>query len=135
MTIKQRQALLFYLGYYVGNIDGNWGVLSKTATKAFQKDFGLTADGVCGDATEKALKHAVAYGMPVKKTETVKSGDWWDDIEYFKKSEFACKCGGKYCNGYPDEMSEKVVKVADRTRRNFGKAATISSGLDRKSVV
>ena len=129
MTIKQRQALLFYLGYYVGNIDGDWGTLSKTATKAFQKDFGLTADGVCGDATEKALKHAVAYGMPAKKTETAKSGDWWDDIEYFKKSEFACKCGGKYCNGYPDDMSEKVVKVADRTRRYFGKAATISSGL------
>ena len=129
MTIKQRQALLFYLGYYVGNIDGNWGTLSKTATKAFQKDFGLTADGVCGDATEKALKHAVAYGMPAKKTETAKTGDWWDEIEYFKKAEFACKCGGKYCNGYPEDMSEKVVKVADRTRRHFGKAATVSSGL------
>lgn len=129
MTIKQRQALLIYLGYYVGNIDGNWGTLSKTATKAFQKDFGLKADGVCGDATEKALKHAVAYGMPAKKTETVKSGDWWDDIEYFKKSEFACKCGGKYCNGYPDDISEKLVKVADRTRRYFGKQATVSSGL------
>ena len=47
MTIKQKQALLFYLGYYVGNIDGDWGTLSKTATKTFQKDFGLTADGVC----------------------------------------------------------------------------------------
>lgn len=129
MTIKQRQALLFYLGYYVGNIDGDWGTLSKTATKAFQKDFGLTADGVCGDATEKALKHAIAYGMPAKKTETAKSGDWWDDIEYFKKPEFACKCGGKYCNGYPTEMKEKVVKVADRTRRYFGKQAIVSSGL------
>lgn len=129
MTIKQKQALLFYLGYYVGNIDGSWGTLSKTATKAFQKDFGLTADGVCGTDTEKALKHAVAYGMPARKTETVKSGDWWDEIEYFKKSEFACKCGGKYCNGHPAEMNEKVVKVVDRTRRYFGKAATISSGL------
>ena len=46
MTIKQRQHLLAYLGYYVGNIDGQWGTLSKTATVAFQKDFGLTADGV-----------------------------------------------------------------------------------------
>lgn len=129
MTNKQKQCLLYYLGYYVGAIDGVWGTLSKTATTAFQKDFGLTADGVCGDATVKALKHAVAYGMPAKKTETVKTGDWWDNIEYFKKSEFACKCGGKYCNGYPTDISEKLVKVADRTRRNFGKAVTVSSGL------
>lgn len=129
MIIKQKQALLFYLGYYVGNIDGDWGTLSKTATKAFQKDFGLNADGICGADTEKALTHAVAYGMPVRKTETAKTGTWWDEIEYFKKSEFACKCGGKYCKGYPAEMKEKVVKVADRTRRHFGKQATISSGL------
>ena len=60
MTIKQRQHLLAYLGYYVGNIDGVWGTLSKTATKAFQKDFGLQVDGVCGDDTEKALKHTVS---------------------------------------------------------------------------
>ena len=45
MTIKQKQNLLAYLGYYVGNIDGEWGTLSKTATTAFQKDFGLKADG------------------------------------------------------------------------------------------
>lgn len=129
MTIKQKQCLLYFLGYYVGNIDGDWGTLSKTATKAFQKDFGLTADGVCGDATEKALKHAVAYGMPVKKTENSVNDDWWGEIEYFDKSEFACKCGGKYCKGHPAEMSKKVVKVADRTRGHFGKQAIVSSGL------
>lgn len=134
MTIKQKQCLLYYLGYYVGNIDGSWGTLSKTATKAFQKDFGLKADGVIGAETEKALTHAVCYGMPAKKETTTSSststakGDWWDDIKYFKKSEFACKCG-RYCNGHPTEMNEKVVKVADRVRKNFGATATVSSGL------
>lgn len=134
MTNKQKQCLLYFLGYYVGNIDGVWGTLSKTATKAFQKDFGLTADGIAGDATMKALKHAVTYGMPVKKAETsttkkTPTGDWWDDIEYFEKSEFACKCGKRYCNGYPAEMSEKLVKNADKTRKYFGKSITVSSGL------
>ena len=126
MTVKQKQCLLFFLGYYVGNIDGEWGTLSKTATKAFQADFGLKSDGICGAVTEKALKHAVAYGMPARKDE---SGDFWGDIKYFKKSEFACKCGGKYCNGYPADMNETVVKVADRARAHFGAAATVSSGL------
>ena len=92
MSTKKKQALLFYLGYYVGNIDGVWGSGSKEACKAFQKDFGLKADGICGTETEKALKHAVCYGI-YKKQETVQSGDFWDGIKYFKKSEFACKCG------------------------------------------
>ena len=58
MTIKQKQCLLFYLGYYVGNIDGQWGTLSKTATKAFQKDFGLTADGNCGTDTSPCKRNS-----------------------------------------------------------------------------
>ncbi len=131
MTIKQKQCLLYYLGYYVGNIDGDWGTLSMTATKAFQKDFGLKDDGIVGAETEKALTHAVAYGMPTRK-DPVASSDWWDEIEYFDKSEFACKCGkyhAPYCNGAPSQMKEKVVRVADRTRKHFGAPATVSSGL------
>ena len=122
MNTKQKQALLFYLGYYVGAIDGVWGSGSKTACKAFQKDFGLTADGVCGTDTEKALKHTVCYGIS-KKEEAVQSGDFWDDIKYFKKSEFRCKCG---CGA--DKMEEKLIRVADRVRGHFGKPVTVSSG-------
>ena len=123
MTIKQKQCLLFYLGYYVGAIDGSWGTMSKTACKAFQKDFGLTADGVCGTDTEKALKHAVSYGMPSKATEDTKSGDFWDDIKYFRKAEFACKCG---CGA--SDMEEKLIKTADKVRTYFGKTMIVSSG-------
>lgn len=131
MTIKQRQCLLAYLGYYVGNIDGKWGALSQVATKAFQKDFGITADGICGKETEKALSHSVAYGMPVKKEEP-KSDNWWDGIKYFKRSEFKCKCG-KYCNGFPVEPSEKLVKLLDQIREHFNAPVTISSGVRCKT--
>lgn len=134
MTIKQRQCLLCYLGYYVGEIDGKWGTLSKTATKAFQKDFGLTDNGVVEESTEKALAHAVCYGMPAKKVETdknvgSKTGTFWDEIKYFEKSEFKCRCGGKYCNGYPAEPQEKLVRLLDKVRDHFGKPITISSGV------
>lgn len=122
MNTKQKQALLFYLGYYVGAIDGKWGSGSKEACKSFQRDFGLTADGVCDTDTEKALKHTVCYGIS-KKEETVQSGDFWDDIKYFKKSEFRCKCG---CGA--DKMDEKLIRVADRVRGHFGKPITVSSG-------
>ena len=123
MTIKQRQALLFYLGYYVGNIDGNWGTLSKTATKTFQKDFGLTADGVCGTDTEKALKHAVAYGMPAKQQEASTSGDFWDSVKHFKKSEFRCRCG---CGA--DSMKETLIRNAVKVREHFDKPVNVTSG-------
>lgn len=134
MTIKQRQNLLAYLGYYVGNIDGVWGTLSKTATKAFQKDFGLQADGVCGEDTEKALKHTVCFGIAKKeevaisKTETT-TGTFWDEIEFFDREEFRCKCGGKYCNGFPAEPKEQLVRIANQLRKNLGVPVSIVSGL------
>jgi hypothetical protein len=135
MTIKEKQCLLYFLGYYVGEIDGTWGTLSKTATKAFQKDYGITDDGICGATTEKALKHAVCYGMPAKKTSTAatttnstKTG-WWKDIKYFDRSEFACHCGGKYCTGFPKEPQEKLIKVADKVRKYYNSEITVTSGV------
>lgn len=130
MTAKQKQHLLAYLGYYVGNVDGIWGTLSETAMNAFKKDFaGLDVPGISKDAPEKALKHAVAYDL--FKTEPVKekTGTFWDEIEYFTRDEFRCKCGGKYCNGYPAEPDERMVRIADQLRKNLGVPITIVSGL------
>lgn len=134
MTDKQRQHLLGYLGYYVGAVDGIWGTLSKTAMVAFEKDFsGLDVPGIPDNATEKALKHAVAYDL--FKTEPVKdeTGTFWDEIEYFDRSEFKCKCGGKYCNGYPVEPDERMVRIAEQLRKNLGVPITVISGLRCKT--
>lgn len=126
MTIKQRQCLLFYLGYYVGSIDGVWGSGSREACKSFQRDFFQTpdkVDGVCGSETEKALTHAVAYGMPAKTEDAPSSGDFWDGIKYFRKEEFACKCG---CGA--SDMEEKLIKTADKVREHFANKMIVSSG-------
>lgn len=65
MTTKQRQNLLAYLGYYSGDIDGIYGQQTKAAVERFQEDFGgIVVDGLAGNETDKALRHAVAYGMP-----------------------------------------------------------------------
>ena len=136
MNNKQRQHLLAYLGYYVGNVDGEWASLSKIACTAFQKDFGgINVDGYGGPETDKALKHAVAYDM--LKTEPVKegtaTGSFWDNIEYFTRDEFKCKCGGKYCNGYPAEPDERMVRTVNQLRKNLGVPITIVSGLRCKT--
>ena len=99
MTAKQRQHLLAYLGYYVGNIDGDWATLSREACRRFQQDFGgIAVDGFGGPETDKALKHAVAIGFllrePVAEDNNVPiTGTFWDEIEYFTRDEFRCKCG------------------------------------------
>ena len=137
MTNKQRQHLLAYLGYYVGNVDGDWGTLSRTACKAFQQDFGgIAADGFGGPETDKALKHAVSLGFlrrePVNDSGT-ETGSFWDEIVFFDRDEFKCKCGGKYCNGYPAEPDERMVRIADQLRKNLGVPVTIVSGLRCKT--
>ena len=59
MTIKEKQCLLYVLGYYNGSIDGVWGEQSKEATIKFQWDYfqmESKVDGVCGTETEKAMR-------------------------------------------------------------------------------
>lgn len=82
MTTKQIQLLLAFLGYDPGKIDGLDGANTRKAVKAFQRDFGITADGIAGEATQKALRHAVAYGMPERTTEeSSATGDNLSQVE------------------------------------------------------
>ena len=138
MTIKQQQHLLGYLGYYNGQIDGQWGRMSTEACRAFQADYGLEPDGICGTMTKKMLIGAIS-GTAAKverpaeaeqeATEKPKTGTFWDGIRYFTRAEFKCKCGGTFCDGYPAEMQEAVVKIADAARAHFGRPAHVVSGL------
>lgn len=139
MTIKQRQHLLAYLGYYVGAIDGEWGAGSKAAATAFQRDRNLTPDGIGGPETDKALRYAVANDImkpepvPDEDNNVPVTGTFWDEIEYFTREEFRCHCGGKYCNGFPAEPQEQLVRIADQLRKNLGVPITVVSGLRCKT--
>ena len=119
MTVKQKQCLLTYLGYYEGGIDGIWGELSRSAARKFQKEQELEESGVLDNDAEQRLLEAVCGSG---------QDNWWDDIRYFSRKEFACKCG-RWCDGYPTEMQRAVVETADRARAYFGAPAVIVSGL------
>lgn len=69
MTNAQKQCLLTYLGYDTGGVDGIWGGKSRQATAKFQADFGLTADGIFGDATASKIKDVICNG-DVRETTT-----------------------------------------------------------------
>ncbi len=53
-SVRILQRLLVAKGYPIG-IDGDFGVLTETAVKAFQSRRGLAADGIVGQRTWRAL--------------------------------------------------------------------------------
>lgn len=53
--VKKVQTRLKQWGYYDGAVDGIYGSGTVAAVKLFQKRNGLTADGICGSATAKAI--------------------------------------------------------------------------------
>ena len=54
-AVAQLQEALIKLGYLAGTADGNYGSKTMEAVKAFQRNNGLTADGVAGEETQKVL--------------------------------------------------------------------------------
>lgn len=136
MTLLQIQCLLQYLGYYTITVDSIWGPGSEQATKDFQAAEGLEVDGIPGKLTQAALLDAVANGRfkaadttQPDSEETGTEALWWNDIKYFTREEFRCKCGGKYCDGFPAEPQEGMVRAIDNVREHFGKAFTPNSGV------
>ncbi len=138
LSVRQKQCLLAYLGYYTGQIDGLWGNQSRRATEAFQRDYQLTVDGVYGDETHARVLEVIASGeMPTisqgtpqeapTAPENGKTGTFWDDIPDFKRREFACPC--PRCGGFPTEPAEKLVRAAQALRDQVGRPMPVSSGV------
>lgn len=138
MTMKRLQMNLKFLGYYVGEIDGIKGSKTLEAIKKFQSDHNLTVDGIAGQKTIDCIRAIIVDIQTelrvtvdgVAGTETITAYNKlvgncynWDDIQYFKKDEFTCKCGCGLNN-----MNLKVVKIADEVRKHFGKPAIVTSG-------
>lgn len=117
MTVYQQQCLLGYLGYDPGAIDGISGARTEAALSRFRADYGASV--------EDLPKAAAGLIAPIRKTEA----SFWDSIRYFRREEFRCKCGGRYCSGYPAEMQEAAVRIAENARAHFGAPAHVVSGL------
>lgn len=54
-VVKTIQTKLKRWGYYTGSVDGVFGAKTKSAVQLFQRKNGLTADGIVGNATAKAM--------------------------------------------------------------------------------
>lgn len=164
LTVRQYQLnLKHYYAYYTGAIDGIAGAGTKAAVKAFQRDHGLTQDGIYGANTNAKLIAVIKtmqgkvgttqdglvgtntinaikavqrkYGLTVdgiygtRTNAAINSNIGGGSSAHFKKSEFKCECGGRYCNGYPaGNTSAALLNILEKIRSYYGKPITITSG-------
>ena len=132
-------------------VDGLAGILTINQTKRYQQSIGITETGRADTNTRNKMKidmksitsssvngttiiidTTINTTIPIVSpptSTTTGTGTWWDDIKYFDKDEFKCKCGGKYCTGYPKEPQRLLVESADDVREYFDAPITVSSGL------
>jgi N-acetylmuramoyl-L-alanine amidase len=76
------QERLLELGYDAGRPDGVFGPQCELALRGFQRDYGMTPDGVCGPGTLRALRQLapkVRGGRPVllREQERVRTAGPW----------------------------------------------------------
>lgn len=102
-------------------VDGIMGENNIEAIRNYQWANGLDVDGIIG--TNTAIK---MFGAELITPLTVKD---WSLYPNFERSEFVCKCGGKYCNGDTAEMYTAVLEILQKIRNDYGKAVHITSGV------
>lgn len=117
--------------------DGLAGPKTMAALKLYQKARGLPQTGRVDDATWDVLMEEspnLPDREPVPEVGTTPDDSttvitFWAGIIYFKREEMRCKCGGRYCNGFPAEPQQLLMELADRARQHFGRPAHVVSGL------
>lgn len=81
--VREVQRRLKQWGYYTGAVDGVFGAGTKKAVIAFQKKNGLTADGVVGMATYKALGMNNSYNILANQTQSGSSSSGYTDADLY----------------------------------------------------
>lgn len=112
-TIQQK---LKSWGYYKGSVDGVYGAKTREAVKAFQRKNGLTADGVVGPATAKAM------GISSTSTTTT-STSTKRDVVSVKTYQQKLKSWGYYTGAVDGVKGAKTVSAVKAFQRKNGLTA------------
>ena len=129
--VKKLQQRLKELGYYKSTCDSEYGNVTVTAVKAFQKKNGLTADGVAGASTLKKLYSTSAIGANGKTEQeeekeepkddgTLKQGAKGDAV---KKVQQRLKALGYYSNSIDGDYGYRTVEAVKAFQKKNGLTA------------
>lgn len=102
-------------------IDGLAGMETSMAVADWQKHHNMTVTG----RTPVPVLHMI---LAVEEDKNPTSENWWENIRYFSRNEFRCKCG-RYCDGFPVEPVQLLVEQAVIVREHFGVPVHVSSGV------
>ena len=139
MKVFEYQCHLGGLGYYTLTradgtlaIDGIPGPRTEAAIRTFQEEHRqrpdgsvLVPDGYWGPKTEAALRQVIGNNEPPQVTAEPGHGN----RQWITRDDFRCKCGGKYCNGFPAEPHAKTLDLLNAFGNHFGKKPVVHSGL------
>lgn len=114
--VKEVQRRLKQWGYYNGSVDGVFGAGTRAAVIKFQKKNGLTADGVVGASTYKALGMNNSYQVLAGKNQNTAQGTGG-----FSSSEVYLLAKTIYAEGRGEPYTGQVAigaVVLNRVRNN-----------------
>ncbi|HOV69493.1 MAG TPA: peptidoglycan-binding protein, partial [Clostridia bacterium] len=137
--VKTLQTNLKTIGYFSGSATGYYGSVTEQAVKSFQKDNGLTADGVAGPITLEAIQSKLTKGV-IKRGQNNQSVKILQinlkTLGYFNATatglfgsitEEAVKVFQKDCGLTPDGIAGPVT-LAKIDEKLSSKSSTVVSG-------
>lgn len=141
MDTLQQQCCLTALGFYklrrkdgTPAIDGIPGPATRQAVYNFQLAYGkrpdgsvLTPDGVWGEHTEAALRQVIGADEVPEPAGEIPG--WWKDYPAVSRESWRCRCGGRFCTGFPVEPHQATVAMLQKFSDHFGKPIIPHSGL------
>ena len=127
-AVKKLQERLKELGYFNNTCSGTYATTTVNAVKAFQKNNGLTADGVAGKATQNKLYATSAKNVDgktlaqaekeaAKANETLEKGDKGDAV---KKLQERLKELGYFKNTCNGTYAASTVNAVKAFQKNNG---------------
>lgn len=111
--------------------DGLAGPKTMGVLSLYQESRGLPQTGRVDDATWDLLisespelpDQEPDHSQAAEDTVVLPEDSFWVGIVYFTREELICRCGRRYCNGFPAEPQELLVRLAERARTHFGAPA------------
>ena len=115
--VAQMQEALKTLKYYSAEITGNFGPKTEAAVKAFQKDKGLTADGIAGSKTLAAIDKALGgSGASSSGASGMKLGSTSEDVRNLQRDLTTLGFYYGDITGHFGTMTQKAVEKFQKSR-------------------
>ena len=134
-AVRKVQKRLIALGYLSGSADGDYGNMTKNAVIAFQKNNGLTADGIVGAGTLSKLNSSSAKkagsSSPGNSDGICAPGDTGDAVRKVQKRLIALGYLSGSADGDYGNQTKKAVQAFQK-QNGLSQTGTVNSATLKK---